>query len=508
MPSMKSWSRLITACLVLTSMGALAAPPRVPEQGKLVRSPEPVKGEYLVVLKEKPARGLMSMALRADALAKPYGARVLTTHETAFRGFLISANEEQARALAEDPQVEYVQENGIVRVSGVQSPAPWNLDRIDQERLPLSNSYQAEDATGVNVYIIDTGIRASHSEFEGRAQVAFNNTTEFGDDFSGHGTAVAGIIGGKTYGVAKKVRLNSVKAFNQLGEATVDGLVQAMEWVANNAVTPAIVNLSFTTTSPFAPLDAAADVMASNPGLVLVVAAGNAGLNACTCSPARLQPDATHPFRERILTVGAIDEAQTRWSSGFNGSNFGECLDLWAPGANIKSAAMFSDEAWTNVEGTSFATPHVSGLAAILLSQGVLPAGIPARLIADASVDQVQLDVFDTTSPNRLLYKRPQATPIANGVATSVSDITGGQKNFKLEVPAGRPSVVFTLSGGTGDADLYVRYGQLPETYAYQCRPLRKGNNETCTLPNPLPGTWFVQLRAFTSYTTTLKGQY
>ncbi|HYH99725.1 S8 family serine peptidase [Hyalangium sp.] len=509
MRSMKSWSRLITACLVLASMGALAAPPQLPAQGKLMRSPRPVRGEYLVVLKEKPARGLLSMAVRAGALARPYGARVLTTHETAFRGFLISASEAQAQALAEDPQVEYVQENAIVQVAGLQTPAPWNLDRIDQELLPLSNSYQTDDATNVNVYVIDTGIRESHLEFEGRAQVVFNNIAlESGDDFSGHGTAVAGIIGGKTFGVAKKARLNSVKAFSGTGEATMDGLVQAMEWVANNAVTPAIVNLSFTTTGVLPPLDAAADVMANNPGLVVVVAAGNAGIDACFCSPAHLQPDASHPSRARILTVGAIDEAHTRWSTGFTGSNSGACLDLWAPGANIVSAGIASDTATTNREGTSFAAPHVSGVAAILMSQGISPTDIPARLVADASVGQVQLEPFDTASPNLLLYKRPQATPLVNGVATSVSDLTGGQKNFKLEVPAGRPSVVFSLSGGTGDVDLYVRHGQLPETFVYQCRPLRKGNTEKCTMPTPAAGTWFVHLRAHSTYTATLRGQY
>ncbi|WP_224240223.1 S8 family peptidase [Hyalangium gracile] len=468
-----------------------------------------MRGEYLVVLKEKPARGLMSIAARASEVARPYGVRVLNTHEIAFRGFLVSASEEQARALAEDPQVDHVQENGIIQVAGLQTPAPWNLDRLDQEMLPLSNSYAAEDAAGVHVYVIDTGIRATHAEFEGRVQMAFNSiANEPGDDFTGHGTAVAAIIGGKNSGVAKKVLLKSVKAFNQFGEASLEEIVKAMEWVKTNAATPAVVNLSFTAGSVVPLLDAAMDALVSNPGLVVVVAAGNSGTNACFCSPAGLQQDESHPSRERILTVGAIDQAHARWSNGFIGSNFGPCLDLWAPGANIVSAGIAGDTATTMRDGTSFATPHVSGVAAILLSQGIAPADVPARLIADASVGQVQLDPFEPGSPNLLLYKRPRATPLVNGVATTVSDDTGGQKNFKLEVPAGRASVVFNISGGTGDADLYVRYGQLPETYAYQCRPLRKGNYETCTLPNPAPGTWFVQLRAYSTYTTTLKGQY
>ncbi|WP_224364843.1 S8 family serine peptidase [Hyalangium versicolor] len=507
MRSMKSWSRFITACLVLTSVGALAAPPLLPERGRLLRSQNPVRGEYLVVLKEKPARGLVSMTARADALARPYGVQVLNTHETAFRGLLVSASEEQARALAEDPQVDYVQENAIIPLSGTQTSAPWNLDRIDQERLPLNQVYQAEDATDVNVYVIDTGIRTTHSEFEGRAELVFNNvTTEPPDDVSGHGTAVASIIGGKTWGVAKKVRLKAVKAFTEQG-ASMDKLIQALEWVANHAVTPAVVNLSFTTTGIYPPLDTATDTLVSNPGLVAVVAAGNANVDACFCSPAHLQPDASHPFRNRILTVGAVDQEYTRWSEAQNGSNSGACLDLWAPGAAIPSAWNVSDTDSFDRSGTSFAAPHVSGVAAILLFQGVSPADIPDRLIADASVGQLSLG-SDTTSPNLLLYKRPQATPIANGVATTVSDSAGGFKNFKLEVPAGVSSVVFTTSGGTGDADLYIRYGQLPETYAYQCRPLRKGNNETCTVTNPAQGTWYVQLRAYATYTTTLKGQY
>jgi serine protease len=143
-----------------------------------------------------------------------------------------------------------------------------------------------------------------------------------------------------------------------------------------------------------------------------------------------------------------------------------------------------------------------------MLFNGTAPADIPARLVADASVGQVQLDFGDASSPNLLLYKRPHATALVNGVGLSVADVTGGQKDFKLEVPAGRPSVTFSISGGTGDVDLYIRQGQFPETHAYQCRPLRKGNNETCVVKNPVGGTWLVQVRAFSTYTTTLRGQY
>jgi serine protease len=510
MRSVKSLSRWITLGLVLASVGGLAAPPQKSGPGRLMRADNPVTGEYLVVLKEKPGRGLSNMAAKAGALASQYGARVLTTHETAFRGLLVSASEVQAQALAEDPRVDYVLENGIVQPSGVQSPADWNLDRIDQESRPLDNSYLAEDATGVNVYVIDSGIRASHLEFAGRAQVVFNAVpNQTGDDVTGHGTAVAGIIGGKTHGVAKKVNLRAVKAFNEFG-TTVDRLVTALEWVANNAVTPAIVNLSFTAASEIPAIDAAVDVVAMNPGLVVVIAAGNANVDACGCSPARLQPDAGHPFRTRIITVGAIDESQARWVGVTNASNTGACLDLWAPGANLRSVSSTSDTDSTffPLEGTSFAAPHVSGVAAILLANGVAPADIPARLINDASVGQVELDFGDTSSPNRLLYKRPHATPLVNGAGVSVSDVTGGRRNFKLDVPAGRPSVTFSISGGTGDADLYIRHGQFPELHAYQCRPLRKGNNETCVVNNPAGGTWLIQLGAFSTYTTTLKGQY
>jgi serine protease len=240
-------------------------------------------------------------------------------------------------------------------------------------------------------------------------------------------------------------------------------------------------------------IDAAATAVVNKQGLVLVAAAGNAGDDACGSSPAHLAG---------VITVGATDQSDFRWYN----SNYGSCVKLFAPGVEIPSADYTSANGATYGDGTSWAAPHVAGVAAFLLANNVPASDILTRLVADSSVGVVNDP--GVGSPSNLLFKRPVVTAISNGVPVSVNDVKGGIKNFSLVVPSGRPSVVFSISGGTGDADLYVRYGAVPETYVYHCRPLRAGNNESCSFTSPAGGTWYIQLRAYSTYSTTLKGQY
>lgn len=531
---MRNMKRLLMAAgLTLAAGSAMAAQPQKAEasapviQGKFLRAQagRSVAGEYIVVLREKPNPALPDVAKEGGELARLHGVEILRTYEHAFRGFHIRATEAQAQALAGHPRVEAVEENAIAEMSGgIQTSPPWNLDRIDQASRSLDSSYAYEDATDVHVYVVDTGITDSHSEFSpdgwnSRADTVFNYWNDGNADGApgpGHGTFVAGVIGGTTYGVAKQVRLHSVKVMSNAGYMTTDSINAGLNWLVANAQTPAAVNLSVNSLSSFA-LTTATNNLANKPGIVVVSAAGNRlvqlpgggteGADACTVSPNDANANGAHPT---LIVVGSTDRNDVRmhpdstYVAPAYYSNYGTCVDLFAPGVDIRSST--KDGVNSLGSGTSFAAPHVTGLAAILLSQGVPASGIKQRLIADSLKDLVTNPGPGT--PNRLLYKKPVAIEIPNGVAMNVSGAKSSIINYVLNVPSGRPSVTISISGGTGDADLYVRYGAYPETYSYHCRPLRAGNNESCTFTNPVAGPWYVQLRGYAAYSTTLKGQY
>jgi serine protease len=519
---------LITAGLALVAGSAMAAQHQEAEtatpvhQGKFLRVKAgwSVAGEYIVILKEKPKHWLPEVARTGKQVARLHGVEILSTYEHAFRGFLVHATEAQAQALAEHPLVESVEENALAMASGgTQQNPPWNLDRIDQAPRVLDNSYNYEDAANVHVYVVDTGISEYISEFSpdgwsSRVDTVFNYWNDGNADGApngGHGTFVAGIIGGQTYGVAKQVNLHSVKVMSNAGYMTTGSINAGLDWLMANAQTPAVVNLSVNTASSFS-LNAAASNLANKPGIVVVSAAGNAkaeqpggsyeGIDACGVSP--------NNANSKIIVVGATDRNDVRmhpdtsYRAAALYSNFGSCVDLFAPGVDIESVDSSGNKAVGS--GTSFAAPHVTGMAAILLSQNVPAEDIKQRLVTDSLPDYITNP--GPNSPNRLLFKRPPAIVINSGVAKSVSGAKSSITNYVINVPAGRTKLTLSISGGMGDADLYVRHGFYPETYVYNCRPLRAGNNETCTFTNPIQGPWFVQLRGYAAYSTTLMGQY
>ncbi|HEX5744736.1 MAG TPA: S8 family peptidase [Archangium sp.] len=535
---------LMTAGLTLAAGSAMAAQPQEAAapviQGKFFRAQagRAVQGEYIVVLKEKPNAALPPVARQGAELARLHGVEILNTYEHAMRGFHIRATEAQALALAEHPLVASVEENAAVMLSAPlpanpQTGAPWNLDRIDQGTRAYNNTYAYEQtAEGTHVYVVDTGVSGQSDEFaldefnfESRVDSAFIAWDEMGvgsadSSPQSHGTFVAAIIGSHTYGVAKRVRLHSVKVANDTGFIDTAHLNEGLNWLVANAQTPAVVNLSVNT-FPSISIDTAAAALADKPGIVLVSAAGNTlpqpgsgsvGTDACNISP-------NNTPAKKIIVVAATDKNDRRMFPDPNAlteagralySNYGPCVDLFAPGVDVPSLLSDGSAGYAN-SGTSFAAPHVTGLAAILLSQGVPASSIKQRLIDD-SLKNLVTDP-GTGSPNRLLYKKPPSTPLSNGVAVAVSGAANSIKNYVLAVPPSTTSrtLVFTISGGTGDADMYVRAGDLPETHVYNCRPLRAGNNETCTFSlgaSSQTVNWFVQLRGFTAYSTTLKGQY
>ncbi len=393
-------------------------------QTKLLRAADPVKGEYIVVL-QKPtgtrAMGAFEVSAVSEQLLSPLSVKAEQQYTTAVQGFSVAnLSEDEALALADDPRVAYVQENGRIQLDATQTNATWGLDRIDQLALPLNQTYTYNaDGTGVTAFIIDTGIRSTHQNFGGRVGTGFTsiNDGQGTNDCQGHGTHVAGTVGSTTWGVAKNVTLIPVRVLNCQGSGTDAGVIAGVDWVAANHSGPSVANMSLGGgASPT--LDAAiANLVAA--GVTTVVAAGNENQNACNVSPAR-EPLA--------ITVGSTTSSDAR--SSF--SNFGTCVDIFAPGSSILSTSNGSNTATATLSGTSMASPHVAGGAALFLSANptATPAQVVAALTANGATGRVTSP--GTGSPNILL---------------NISFIGGGGGNLPPSVSVTAPANGSTVSG-------------------------------------------------------------
>jgi subtilisin family serine protease len=373
-----------------------------------------VPEEYIILFKEEAfslstrttGRLGAEVASLGRALARKHGAtrKAEWSHVVTGMGARMSAK--AAAALAKDPRVALVEENGRVYANTTQSPATWGLDRVDQRNLPLDNSYNyANGGIGVAAYIIDTGIRTSHSEFGDRAIWGVNYVGDGKNyDCNGHGTHVAGTVGGANYGIAKNVALVAVKVLDCGGSGTWTGVISGINWVvANKGSTPAVANMSLS--GGYSASVNTAVVNATAAGVTVVVAAGNASADACNSSPAS-EPTA--------ITVGATTSEDAR--SSF--SNYGTCLDIFAPGSAITSATADNDTSTGTWNGTSMASPHVAGAAALYLNTnlGAKPADVVAKLTLDATAGKITS--AGTVSPNKLLF-----TGDTNLVSLSVSKV-------------------------------------------------------------------------------------
>ena len=377
----------------LTSAPAQAAP----AEGTVLAagSPTAVKDSYIVTLRT--GAGLKARSAAGKDLVERYGGSVRKTFGSALNGYTAALSAAEARRLAADPAVASVEQNQRVSVTDTtQSSAPWGLDRIDQASLPLSGTYTYPDSagSGVTAYVIDTGVRITHQQISGRAAYGYDavdgDTTA--SDGNGHGTHVATTIAGSTYGVAKKAKIVAVRVLDNNGSGTTAGVIAGVDWVTANHSGPSVANLSLGGGASSTLDTAVRNSIAS--GVTYAVAAGNSSANASSYSPARVT---------EAITVGATTSTDARASY----SNHGSVLDVFAPGSSITAGWHTSDTATSTISGTSMATPHVAGAAAVYLAghTSATPAQVASALVNGATTGKVTGP--GSGSPNRLLRLVP-----------------------------------------------------------------------------------------------------
>ena len=439
---------LLFAAGLLTS-GILMSTPTSGHKKKFFTSSQRIAGSYIVVLNEDLLdKGAMAPEVESEAqlLSSVYGGDVKALYTNALKGYSVTMSEQQAELLSYDDRVRSVEEDGVMYAATTQSNAPWNLDRVDQRNLPLTSTFDYSQAgAGAHIYILDTGIRVTHNEFGGRASVVFDalNDGQNGIDCNGHGTHVAGTAAGATYGAAKSAFVHSVRVLPCAGGGQISDLIAAVDWLTAHRINPAVANISITAPGDSPAMESAiANSIAS--GITFTIAAGNAAWDACDYTPART-PSA--------ITVGATANDDFRP----NYSNFGSCVDIYAPGHAIVSAGIASNTATNTLNGTSMAAPLVAGVAAVYraANPSANPTTVAAAIVNSATTGVVTN--LDPASPNKLLYSwlgstppaptpTPTVTPTPSPTATPTSSPTptasGSVSVKKRVVRNGGPSAI------------------------------------------------------------------
>lgn len=418
------------------------------QTGKFRRAGEHgIKGRYIVVLNEKYVdQDAAEPTVRSEAahLQSLYGGNLKNVYSNALKGFVVELPERAALALSRNDRVAYVEQDAQTFGSASETAASWGLDRIDQRGLPLNSQYSwGGDASNVHAYIIDSGIRPTHVEFGGRATADFDALSDGqnGIDCMGHGTHVAGTIGSSVHGVAKNVRLHGVRVLPCSGGGMVSHLIQGIDWVAANRILPAVANISITVSMVSTSVNNSIQ-NAVNRGITVVVAAGNNNMDACNYSPGSASS---------AITVGAT--VSTDWKATY--SNFGSCVDVWAPGTSILSTGHSSDTATRYMSGTSMASPHVAGIAALYLAAnpGASPATV-ANGIRNTSTTGAVLGL-DAASPNRMVYSwlgETAPAPTAGRVKIRKQTVSNGAENT--------PNTAFPYEAANLSASSFSLYPQ------------------------------------------------
>ncbi|MEC4724062.1 S8 family peptidase [Shewanella sp. D64] len=504
--------KLLVSLAITTAISTSSA--YAAEQAKLIAvdKSKAIQDSYIVVFKTPSVldlshpRSIADFAKsKANAMANKFGINIRKDFGSALNGVLVNATPGQLKDLLNDPSVDFIEQDQIMSVSpqmgtsAVQAGATWGLDRVDQRALPLSGDYNYNyDGSGVTAYVVDTGVSA-HSDFGGRQSHGWDFVDNDADatDCHGHGTHVAGTIAGAAYGVAKNANIVGIRVLDCQGSGTNSGVISGVDWITQNATGPSVANMSLGGGASQALDNAVNNAVAA--GITFVVAAGNDNQDACNYSPARAA---------NAVTVGSTDDNDSR--SSF--SNFGSCLDIFAPGRNITST-------WINggtntISGTSMASPHVAGVAAVYLSEDGTrtPAQIDA-LLSDRSTKDVVTDA-GPLSVNKLAYSLtdnggPGGEPVCgdtcmeNGVAkTGLSaGFFGATHNYQIDVPAGQ-TLTITVNGSSSSAIAYANAGTTPTSSVYDCKTSSSGNPKTCTVNNTQATTYHVQLTSswFGSY--------
>jgi subtilisin family serine protease len=407
----RRFSVLLHCCLTLS---VFAAP------GVVARAKRPVAGSYIVVLKDQDS---LRPAARAAELVRPFHGQVTAVWETALHGFAARLTDAQARALSHNPFVKSIEENAYASVAASQptDSVRWALDRIDQHILPMDGFYTyCQDGTGVNIYIVDTGVWYLHEEFD--LPAGYGNRVEDGVSTCNgygcstpadlpcgpsypatyaHGTMVASVAAGIANGVAKNATIIPVRAGDCRGDFQTEWIISGVNWVATDHQPgePAVMNCSFTVGNYEGQADAVVSAINGviNDGVTVVVAAGNDNEHA---------GNTLLPNIDGVITVGASDRYDSRWTSSSGGSNYGSKLELFAPGKSIRVANIGSMTAMTSSTGTSFAAPFVSGVVAQYLQAN--PTATPAQVFSwvVSSATAGVLSNIGGFSPNRLLYSQ------------------------------------------------------------------------------------------------------
>lgn len=404
-----------------------------PRADKFRKSKTPIPNRYIVILNESSNErlaGQTPVEFVSSELSAEYGGQIDKLFKSALKGFSVEMTAEAAEALSRDARVKYVEEDSVITAAATQTGSPWGLDRIDQHNLPMQGNYTySSTGSGVNAYVIDSGIRATHTDFGGRVQPGYDVFADGqnGNDCHGHGTHVAGTLGGSTYGVAKNTKLYPVRVLNCSGQGSASGIIAGVDWVTANHIKPAVANISVTANASVGSLDDAVTASIA-AGVTYVIAAANHASDACNYSPGST-PNA--------ITVGATANLDQRAPY----SNYGACVDIFAPGHNVTSAGIDSDTATAVRNGSSMSSPHAAGVAALFLetNPNASPDAVTNAIKAGATpwlITNVGLG-----SPNLLLFSlvTEAAEPI-----TAVSP-SGG---FAY---AGLPTVISWTN--TGDFD-------------------------------------------------------